>query len=537
MKKLMLAFSIILVMALLIVGCSNSETTTTATTATSTTSTATSTTTTTTTPSGETPQYGGTLRIMDTRAPGRSLGWFAESGAQFLAPCYPAIETLLRVTFQNEVVPFLAESYEVADDLSSITFVLHQGVKFHDGSDFNAEVAKWNLDQQIAAQVSNASTWDSVDIIDEYTIRLNLNSWKNSIFNNLACTASATMVSKKAFDEVGAEGLRWEPVGTGAYKFESFQRDVSVKFTKFDDYWQEGKPYLDAIEYSFSSDPMTEIAAIQNNEADTLGDNVGQTMVTLLESEQGSYLMVNPSGIADLMPDSANANSPWSNLKVRQALDYAIDRDAIVAVRGFGYSEPVFQFAYPGTPAYITDLEKRSYDPEKAKALLTEAGYPDGFDTTMWVDSSSADKDSFTAIQNFMMDVGIRAEFNWIDNATAGNLRSSGWENGLLCGILGLDANLNNSIGRYFIKATPYCPCIIKTDAFDAQWAESLNTKAYDAERVQAMVQYLYDNALACCLWTVNHANFCQSYVHGGGWMSMQTWPGWTPENAWMSAK
>jgi len=471
---------------------------------------------------------------MDTRGPSTTLGWYAESGAQFLAPAYPCIETLVRVTFENKVVPWLCDSYKVADDLKSITFHVRPNVKFQDGSDLTGAVIKWNLDQQIAAKVSTAAPWASVDLVDPNTVRVNLTTWRNSLLNDF-CTAAGTIVSKTAFDSVGKEGMRWNPVGTGPFKFASFQRDVSVKYVKNPNYWQAGKPYLDAVEYTFSTDPMTETAAFQNGEIDTLGDNVGQTMSSLLASQKGSYLLYNPSGIADMTPDSANDTSPWARLKVRQALDYAIDRDAIVKVRGFGYSATDFQFCYPGTPTYITNLQNRSYNPDMAKQLLADAGYPGGFDTTMWVDSSSADKDSFTSIQNYLQAVGIRAQFVWMDNATAVNFRATGWKNGLQCGILGLDANMNNSIARYFIKASPYWPCIIKSDAFDALYNKSLASPAYDPAAIQTMTQYLYDNAISSCLWTINHANLCQPYVHDGGWMSLQTWPGWTPENAWMS--
>jgi peptide/nickel transport system substrate-binding protein len=536
-KKYLFTLVVILVLSFLIVGCSSTPATTSpSTTPKPTTTTPIASNAATATPTSTlTPQYGGILKIMDTRAPSNTLGWYADPQVQYLLPMYSCVEALVRVTFENQVIPYLAESYKVGDDLKSVTFVIRKGVKFHDGSDLTGAVVKWNLEQLIAAKVNAATNWSGIDLIDDNTVRINIKVWRNSIFNDLA--GVGVMVSKTAFDSVGAEGLRWNPVGTGPYKFVSFKRDVSLIFTKNTNYWQNGKPYLDGIEFSFSSDPMVESAAVQNGEVDALGDNVGQTMANLLQSQKGSYLAYNPSGIAAMTSDSANPDSPWSNLKVRQALDYAIDRDAIVKARGFGYAKTDYQFCYPGTPNYITNLAVRSYDPAKAKQLLTEAGYPNGFETNMWVDSSSTDKDSFTAIQGYMKAVGINAQFNAIDSATSQNFRSQGWKNGLQCGILGLDANMNNSVGRYFIKSTPFYPCIIKSDTFDAMYTSSLAEKTYNPVSVQKMTQYIYDNAISTCLWTINHAEFLQPYVHGGGFMSLQSWPGWTPDNIWMSKK
>jgi peptide/nickel transport system substrate-binding protein len=537
-KKFFLPLVIILILSLLVIGCKSSPATTSASTSaktTTSTSLASNAATATTSATTLTPQYGGILKAMDTRGPSNTLGWYADPQVQYLLPMYSCVEALVKVTFENKVIPWLAESYSVADDLKSVTFVIRKNVKFHDGSDLTGAVVKWNLDQLIAAKVNASTNWSGIDLIDDNTVRINIKVWRNSVFNDLG--GVGLMVSKAAFDSVGAEGLRWNPVGTGPFKFVSFKRDVSLIFTKNPNYWQKGKPYLDGIEFYFSSDPMTEAAAVQNGEVDCLGDNVGQTMANLLQSQKGSYLAYNPSGIAAMTSDSANTDSPWSKLNVRQALDHAIDRDAIVKVRGFGYAKTDYQFCYPGTPSYINNLAARTYDPVKARQLLAEAGYPNGFDTNMWADSSSTDKDSFISIQNYLQAVGIRAQFNQIDSATSQNFRSNGWKNGLQCGILGLDANMNNSMGRYFIKSTPFYPCIVKTDDFDAMYTASLAEKTYNPASVQKMVQYLHDNALSCCLWTINHAELCQPYVHDGGWMTWSAWPGWSPDNVWLSKK
>jgi peptide/nickel transport system substrate-binding protein len=541
MKRFIIPLVTILVLSFLIAGCSGTPTTTTAkpTTAVPTTSAPIATSaapttskpaaTTSAAPTTLTPVSGGILRLIDSRGPSTTLGWFAEAGAGGGPYTSPNLESLVRVTFENKAIPWLAESYTIADDVKSITLKIRKGVKFHDMSDFNGAVAKWNLDQLIAAKVSSAASWASVDLLDDYTIRINLSTFKNSLLNDL----SVSMVSQEAFNKVGKEGLRWNPVGTGPFKFVSYQRDVSLKYTKFANYWQPGKPYLDGIEYSFITDPMTQAAAFTNKEADSIGDNIGKAMTDLLATVKGCYIQSNPSGMIGMVSDSAVDTSPFARLKVRQAVDYAIDRAAITKVRGFGYNVPIYQFAFPGTPNYITNLQERKYDPAKAKQLLADAGYPNGFNTTLTCDAGSADKDSMTAVQGYLDAVGIKATFNFADNASYIKARTSSWS-GLLAGAIGLDANENNSMARYYIKSATNYPNMIKSAEFDTMYMTSLTSKNYDPALMQKMIIYLYDNALVNGLWTINHANICQSYVHDGGFMSMQTWPGWTPDTCWM---
>jgi peptide/nickel transport system substrate-binding protein len=481
-----------------------------------------------------TPTTGGILRIIETRGPSTTLGWFAENGASSGPYTPPVIETLLRVSFENTVTPFLAENYKIADDLKSITLNIRKGVKFHDGTSMDGAAVKWNLDQMLAAKVSPTSTWTSIDLVDDFTVRINLSAYRNTILNDMASYAG-NIISPTAYNNKGKDWVRWNPIGTGPFKFVSFDRDVSVKYTRFPDYWQKGLPYLDGVEYSFITDPMTQSAAFQNKEADSIGDNVGKVMVDLAASIKGSIIVSNPSGVIGLVGDSGNADSPFSKLQVRQALDYAIDRDSITKARGFGYSQPIYQFAFPGTPNYITNLANRSYNPDKARQLLTEAGYPNGFSTAMTCDSGSVDKDAMTAVQANLGKVGITAQFIWADNASYLKARTGGWKNGLLAGAIGLDANENNSISRYYTKAAANYPSMIKGGPLEDMYTASLTAKTYDPALMQKIIQYLYDNALETNMWTVSHANLVQSYVHNGGFMSQQTWPGWIPETAWIS--
>ncbi len=488
----------------------------------------------TTSPTTEAPKSGGTLRIIDPQVPGGSIGWIAEP--TFLAGLWlsPMLESLLEVDFSGNIKPKLATDYQVASDLKSIKLTLRKGVKFHDGTDFNATAAKWNLDQMLGAKLSATTDWTSVDVLDEYTIQINLKNYQNTMLNNLG-SYTGIMISPTAFEKNGGkEGMRWNPVGTGPFKFVKYTKDTSMTYVKFNDYWDKGKPYLDGIEIDFIADPLTRSASFMAGEADAVGGNLSKTEYDI--QQQGYPVVSCYSGIAELVPDSKNADSPFANLKVRQAIDYAIDRDAIVKTRGFGFKSPVQQMAFPNSTAYIKNLEQRTYNPEKAKELLKEAGYPDGFETTISASSAViSDKDELVAVQGYLAKVGITAKVNYVDQGSYSALRSSGWKNGLLMTNTGIDANLNTTITREIAKSSPFFASLLKTDEFDALYQTSLTSREYDPALMQKIVQYIFDNAMVNYLWTVSRGDVVYPYVHDTGLYTLQAWNFWHPGDAWLS--
>ena len=129
-----------------------------------------------------------------------------------------------------------------------ITLTLRRGVKFHDGTDFNAEAAKWNLDQAISTKQFGSVLIDSVDVVDPYTIRINLKQRDNTLLGMLGFSYIGMMISPTAFKTKGEDWVIANPVGTGPFRFASWQKDVKIAFRKFEGYWQKGKPYLDGIE-------------------------------------------------------------------------------------------------------------------------------------------------------------------------------------------------------------------------------------------------------------------------------------------------
>jgi peptide/nickel transport system substrate-binding protein len=478
-----------------------------------------------------TPKKGGTLKIAESMFPA-NLGWVGEptwgvhpsSSSLFL-------DTLLKVDANNGIHPNIATTGTVAPDLKSITFSLRKGVKFHDGSDWNAISAKWNFDILINAKTSEWAKASSAEIVDDYTVKVNLSSYTNNILSSMGGTY---MVSKAAYDSHGGgkdaqTWMRSNPVGTGPFKLASYQPNVSVKGTRFDGYWQTGKPYLDAVEIYLVSDPMTRAQSLQAKEMDVDAGNVSKIEADL--KAQGYQVFISYLSISCLVPDSAASTSPLSNLKVRQAIDYAIDRDAIVKSLGFGFTSPLFQFAIPGSSVYIADLVPRTYNQDKAKQLLAEAGFPIGFKTKILGSTSTTNKDAMTAVQNYLSKIGITADLNMIDHATYTDQVRKGWEGYAAASKL-VSANMNFAFSVSFMP--PAQPSMAKPDDYQNLYKTASMSKDYDPASTKKIIQYFYDNALINCLYADPRVDIAQKYVKEPGFFSESGALNWEPQDAWL---
>ena len=409
-----------------------------------------------------TPKYGNTLRYIKDTIPA-NIGWPADTQVPLVivGSCF---DTLLRADNKGNIYPGLAETYKLAGDRSSITFNLRKDVKFHDGSEFNADVAKWNLDNYIDAGLQKF--WKSVEVVDNNTVRINFKEWQNTTFSSVVePTYPPFMISKAAFDKNGKDYMMSHPIGTGPFSFDGFTLDVSLKFKKNPNYWIKGKPYLDGIDFSLIADISTRKMAMKAGQGDILEMQSGKD---ILEFKNAGFnvQMAASTSLFTLLPDSANANSPWSNIKVREAAEYAIDKEALAEVFGYGFAKAPYQIVPPASSlAYNQDFNLgRKYDAAKAKQLLTEAGFADGFDTTLTA-IPMANRDSVAAIQSYLAAVGIRAKLDfpemgrWVSNYMGPN---ANWNNAvvycLVFNISGLDfvtglQQIFNTDGQAWLKS------------------------------------------------------------------------------------
>lgn len=359
-----------------------------------------------------TPKYGGTMTYIT--APSRPLiGWppdlMMNNVVIFVQSC---LETLMRADAEGNVYPWLAESYKVADDKKSITFALRKGVKFHDGSVLNAEVVKWNLDNMIKARLKR--NWDSVEIVDDYTVKVNFKKWQStSLLDFNEGIAPPLIISKAAFDKNGLDWVRRNPVGTGPFKFVSFKPDVGFKAVKNPDYWVKGKPYLDAVEFKIVANPETQKMIMQAGDGDMTNTMLGKSAADF--AAMGLKVIPRQESVWVLVPDTANADSPWANKKVREAAAYAIDRAAIAKSMGFGFWVAPYQIPPRASLAYDPNFNlTRKYDTNKAKQLLKEAGYADGFETNI-IGFPFSDKKILLILQAQLAKVGIKVKLTYTD--------------------------------------------------------------------------------------------------------------------------
>ncbi len=482
--------------------------------------------------------YGGNLRIIQPSSPASPIGWIGETAGEALRNAQLSIELLLRGQVDGSMLPGLATAYKVDTNPSSpsITFTLRKGVKFHDGTDFNAQAVKWNLEQTKAgpAMVMSGAYWKSFDIIDDYTIRVNLTAWQNRNLQGFAM-GSGSIISPTAYQKNGIDWMRWHMVGTGPFIQKDFQQDVTLKTTKFDGYWDKGKPYLDGVQYLYVADEMTRLALFKSGGADALDLSGNGRLANDLKAS-GYQIISKLGGTNALIPDSMNADSPWSNAKVRQAAEYALDKDALNKAFGYGYTEAAYQLPSPSNSSYDPNFTgARKYDVAKAKQLLTDAGYPNGFKTRL-IASSNA-RDIVTAMQSYLQKVGIQADLEFPEPAKLNSYTQSGvgWNNGLIYQYISEYPNYNYSLNLWFGVPTSWFPSLKKPDGWKDALMASMVTENPDNTMIRKLVKTMYDDAT---IITVNYPAqmlATTSQVHDTGMLSRIAYYYWNPQDAWLS--
>jgi len=456
----------------------------------------------------------------------------------------PALETLLRYDKTGVAVPWLATEWKVSKDLDSITLTLRKGIKFHDGTDFNAQACKWNLERYRTSNNPELKAVKSIDIVDDSTIRLNLSKWDSTLLDTLAYIPGI-MVSPTAYQKAGStdkersDWARVNPVGTGPFKFVSWNREIKIKYEKFNNYWQKGKPYLDGVEVVTISDVVTRFMSFRKGEVDVI-PSVDPRDVRELEKE-GKYIisMCNLSSLASCVAgDSAHPDSHFSDIRVRRALEYAVDKKTLVDALTYGYGKICNQYAAPGSWGLNPDVKGYPYDPGKAKQLLAEAGYPNGFKTKLISPNFGLYLPSPPAVQEYLRKVGIDAEIEMLASGAYQSVLRGGWKDSLIFlegsqGFPDVTRNIISKISaRMFMKETMLFPDDYEAALTNAVNAPDFATKQKWTWEVQkllvdkyALVQYFFTQPRT----TVINKKFQDTGF--GVTFDVQ----WTPADAWMS--
>ena len=310
----------------------------------------------------------------------------------------------------------LAESYKVSDDGLVYTIKLRTGVKFQDGTDFNADAVKANLDRASNPDnhLKRYNLYKAIaktEAVDPATVKITLKQPFSAFINILAHPATA-MISPAALQKYGKD-IGFHPVGTGPYQLETWNQTDFVKVKKFTGYWQAGLPKLDSITWRPVVDNNTRAAMLQTGEA-TFAFPIPYEQAKVLEGNAKLNVVAAPSILQRYISMNVT-QKPFDNPKVRQALNYAINKDALIKVAFAGYAVPA-EGPVPPAIDFAARYKPWPYDPAKARELLKEAGYPNGFTTTLWSshNHSTAQKVlQFT--QQQLAQVGIKAQVTAMD--------------------------------------------------------------------------------------------------------------------------
>ncbi|WP_174614728.1 glutathione ABC transporter substrate-binding protein [Virgibacillus ihumii] len=317
-----------------------------------------------------------------------------------------------------EVVPVLAKDYKISDDGLVYTFQLKKGITFHDSAPFNAKAVKVNIDR-LANPDNNLKRHslfamvESTEVVDEYTVKIKLKKPFGAFINNLAHPAGR-IISPKALEKYGEEVAR-NPVGTGPFKFKEWVPGDHLTVVKYDQYWQDSYPKVDKITFEPTPENGSRVAKLKTGEADFIFP-VPPEQAKQIDGKNGIEVKAEPSIVVRYMAMN-NMKEPFNNVKVRKAINYGIDKEAFIKVVKRGFGEPLDSVIAPKTSFY-SQQKVYEYNPEKAKQLLKEAGYPNGFKTTLWGGNNSTSMKGMQFIQQQLAKIGVEVEIVPMETGT-----------------------------------------------------------------------------------------------------------------------
>lgn len=285
----------------------------------------------------------------------------------------------------NVLQPWLAESYEIVDD-TTIEVVLKQGVKFHNGDEFTAEDVKFTLERvatdSALKENPNYKQIKEVKIVDPYTVQIITHAPEPSIIHRLARLGSG-MLPKKYIDENGWDHFLENPIGTGPYQFVEWVRDDRIVFEPYNDYFLGKVDEWDKVTFRVIPENSTRVSELLAGGVD-IATNIPPADWERVESNDGTSIKQEVSNRTLFLVLRATEGFPTSDVRVRQAIDYAIDDGTLTEFALQGAGIPTLTMVGPGNFGHEPSLYNTyNYDLEKAKQLLAEAGYPNGFEMTL----------------------------------------------------------------------------------------------------------------------------------------------------------
>ena len=318
-------------------------------------------------------------------------------------------EGLTRFASDGSIIPGLAKSWEISEDGTSYTFHLNAGVTFHDGSSMDAQDVKFSLDRARGEDSANAQKAlfagiTDVSVVDPLTVKVSLDTANGSFLFNMAW-GDAVIVAPETI-----ENIKTNPVGTGAFEFSNWVQGDRIELTRNADYW--GTPAaLESATFKFISDPTAGFAAMMAEDVDAFVNFPAPENLPQFEADPRFQVIVG-STEGETILSTNNKMPPLDNVKVRKAIAHAIDRQAIIDGAMFGVGTPIGTHFAPHHPDYLDLTANSAYDPDLAKQLLAEAGFENGFETTLKLPPPSYARRGGEIIAAQLRAVGIQTEIS-----------------------------------------------------------------------------------------------------------------------------
>ncbi len=327
-------------------------------------------------------------------------------------------EGLTGIAPDGTVVPRLAERWQISDEGRTYRFFLRGNVTFHDGTAFDAHDVKFALDRAAAPASTNAQKSlfepiSQISIVDAHTLDIFLDRPVGAFLQHLAW-GDAVIVAPES-----APSNATEPTGTGPFRFSRWRKGVSVDLVRNDDYW--GQPaYLDGISFRVIPDPTAAFAAVMSGDVDGFSTYPAPENLAQFDRNERFDVVVGTTEGETILAIN-NKQPPFDDLRVRQALSHAIDKRAVIEGAMFGYGEVIGSHFPPHHPAYVELQDRYPYDPAKARSLLADAGYPNGFETVLKLPPPSYARRSGELVASQLAAAGIQASIEnlewaqWLD--------------------------------------------------------------------------------------------------------------------------
>ena len=359
-------------------------------------------------------------------------------------------ETLVIRDAKGELAPGLAESWKQVDELTW-EFKLRKGIKFHDGEDFNADAVKKSFERILDSEVASPRLFlyemvEEIKVVDANTVQFiteypfspllaHLTHNGGSIISPKAIDADyAAMTADSTGETKAGSVIGIAPVGTGPFKFESWTPGDVIKLVKNNDYWGTAAT-IDSVTFRVIPETAVRVAELQSENAHIIG-TVEPNQVANVNTFPNASVLETPQSSLTYIGFNTN-KEPFNNPKVRQAISKAIDRKTLIDGIYEGFGIPAISPLSPGIFGYTKDVTSMEYDLKEAKALLAEAGYADGFKTTLWTNDNPVRKDVAIVLQQGLKEIGIELDIQvlewgaYLEKTAAGehDMFILGWSN------------------------------------------------------------------------------------------------------------